>query len=104
MRDLEILDILDRLFRDKYENSHNLEIIGHSITKKAATLKYKEDAVTIELKVPKKNALLQYFIYKKDRGQFKKVTFEKFQEKYDEGIPFEDIEKEVKKEQLPLED
>lgn len=101
MKDFEVIKVLDEVFEKKYEPTEKLETIGHSISGVNAILNYKDGDIEIRIKCSKKAAVQQLFDYMKTKGKFKNIDFEKFEEKYNEGIEVADIEEEIRKEQLP---
>lgn len=101
MKDSEVIKVLDEVFEKKYEPTEKLETIGHSISRVNAILNYKDGDIEIRIKCSKKAAVQQLFDYMKTKGKFKNIDFEKFEEKYNEGIEVADIEEEIRKEQLP---
>lgn len=101
MKDFEVIKVLDEAFEKKYEPTEKLETIGHSISGANAILNYKDGDIEIRIKCSKKAAVQQLFDYMKTKGKFKNIDFEKFEEKYNEGIEVADIEEEIRKEQLP---
>lgn len=101
MKDLEILKVLDETFGKKYKATATLETIGHSISGANAILNYKDGDLEIRIKCSKKAAIQQFFNFMKTKGKLKNIDFEKFEEKYNEGIEIGDIEKAIRDEQLP---
>lgn len=101
MKDFEVIKVLDEVFEKKYEPTEKLETIGHSISGANTILNYKDGDIEIRIKCSKKAAVQQLFDYMKTKGKFKNIDFEKFKEKYNEGIEVADIEEEIRKEQLP---
>lgn len=101
MKDFEILKVLDETFKKKYEPTNKLEIVGHSISGANAILNYKDGDIEIKIKCSKKVAIQQMFDYMKSKGKLKNIDFEKFEEKYNEGVEISQIEEEVRKGQLP---
>ena len=101
MKDLEMLKVLDDTFRKKYKPTATLETTGHSISGANAILNYKDGDLEIRIKCSKKAAIQQFFNFMKTKGKLKNIDFEKFEEKYNEGIEIEDIEKAIREEQLP---
>lgn len=101
MKDLEILKVLDETFGKKYKATVTLETVGHSISGANAILNYKDGDLEIRIKCSKKAAIQQFFNFMKTKGKLKNIDFEKFEEKYNEGIEIEDIEKAIRDEQLP---
>lgn len=101
MKDFEVIKVLDEVFEKKYEPTEKLETIGHSISGANIILNYKDGDIEIRIKCSKKAAVQQLFDYMKTKGKFKNIDFEKFEEKYNEGIEVADIEEEIRKEQLP---
>ena len=101
MKDFEMLKVLDETFEKKYTPTVNLETVGHSISGANAILNYKDGDIEIRIKCSKKAATQQLFDYLKSKGKFKNIDFEKFEEKYNEGIEIDEIEKAIRPEQLP---
>lgn len=101
MKDFEILKVLDEAFKKKYEPTNKLETVGHSISGTNAILNYKDGDIEIKIKCSKKVAIQQMFDYMKSKGKLKNIDFEKFEEKYNEGVEISQIEEEVRKGQLP---
>lgn len=102
MRDLRLLEVLDETFRKKYQATEKLEPVGHSLSGVNAILNYKDGDMQISIKVSKQACLRVYFEYEKSKDKLQLVDFEKFEEKYKEGVSLEEIEEKIKKEQLPL--
>lgn len=75
--------------------------MGHSISGANAILNYKDGDIEIKIKCSKKTAIQQMFDYMKSKGKLKNIDFEKFEEKYNEGVEISQIEEEVRKGQLP---
>lgn len=103
MKDLEMLKIIDETFDKKYTPTIKLETVGHSISGANCILNYKDGDFEIRVKCSNKAALRQFYDYMKTKGKLEYVDFEKFEEKYKEGIELDKIEEEIKSEQLPLE-
>lgn len=101
MKDLEILKVLDEAFEKKYTPTATLETVGYSISGANAILNYKDGDLEIRIKCSKKASLQQLFDYLKTKGKFKNIDFEKFEEKYNEGVEIDEIEKAIRPEQLP---
>lgn len=97
-----ILEILDKTFRKNYNKKADLENVGISSSEKNCIINYKDGDLEIRVKVSNKTALKMYFDSQKSNGQLKNIDYEKFEEKYNEGIELDRIEEEIKKEQLPL--
>lgn len=102
LKGVKILAVLDKIFRKKYDKKTNLEEAGLHFTGANAILNYKDGDIQITAKLSKKAAIQLYFDTEKATGNFKNIDFEKFQEKFDEGVPLEKIEEEVRKGQLPM--
>ena len=101
MKDFEMLKVLGETFEKKYTATDKLSTVGHSISGANAILNYKDGDIEIRIKCSKKVATQQLFDYMKSKGKLKNIDFEKFEEKYNEGVEVEEIEKTVRKEQLP---
>lgn len=101
MKDFEMLKVLDETFEKKYTPTASLETVGHSVSGANAILNYKDGDIEIRIKCSKKAATQQLFGYMKSKGKLKNIDFEKFEEKYNEGIEINEIEGVVRKEQLP---
>lgn len=101
MKDFEMLKVLDETFEKKYTATDKLSTVGHSISGANAILNYKDGDIEIRIKCSKKAATQQLFDYMKSKGKLKNIDFEKFEEKYNEGIEIDKIEGVVRKEQLP---
>lgn len=101
MKDFEMLKVLDETFEKKYTPTNVLTTVGHSISGANAIINYKDGDIEIRIKCSKKAATQQLFDYMKSKGKFKNIDFEKFEEKYNEGIGINEIEEVVRKEQLP---
>lgn len=99
---VKILEVLDKVFRKKYDKKAKLEEVGINYSGSSAILNYKDGDMQITAKVSKKAAIQLYFDAEKTLGNLKLIDFEKFQEKFEEGIPLEEIEETIKKEQLDL--
>lgn len=99
---IKILDILDKTFRKNYNKKAILENVGLSTSGSNCIINYKDGDLEIRVKVSQKTALKMYFDNEKASGKLKNIDYAKFEEKYNEGITLEDIESEIKKEQLPL--
>lgn len=97
MKDFEMLKVLD----EKYTATANLETVGHSISGANAILNYKDGDIEIRIKCSKKAATQQLFNHLKSKGKLKNIDFEKFEEKYNEGVEVDEIEKAIRPEQLP---
>lgn len=104
MKDLEMLKIIDETFEKKYTATSKLETVGHSISGANCILNYKDGDFEIRVKCSNKAALRQFYDYMKTKGKLEYVDFEKFEEKYKEGVELDRIEEEIKSEQLPLKD
>ena len=100
---IKILEILDKIFRKNYNKKSILENVGLSSSGSNCIINYKDGDLEIRVKVSHKTALKMYFDNQKSNGQFKNIDYEKFEEKYNEGVELDKIEEEIKKEQLPLE-
>lgn len=100
---IKILEILDKTFRKNYNKKSILENVGLSLSGSNCIINYKDGDLEIRVKVSHKTALKMYFDNQKSNGQFKNIDYEKFEEKYNEGVELDKIEEEIKKEQLPLE-
>lgn len=99
---VKFLEVLDKTFKKKYDKKANLEEAGLAYNGSSAVLNYKDGDMQITAKVSKKAAIQMYFEAEKTAGKFKNIDFEKFQEKFVTGVPLEEIEEIIKKEQLPL--
>lgn len=99
---IKILEILDKTFRKNYNKKSILENVGLISNGSNCMINYKDGDLEIRVKVSHKTALKMYFDNQKSNGQFKNIDYEKFQEKYNEGVELDRIEEEIKKEQLPL--
>lgn len=99
---IKFLEVLDRTFRKKYDKKANLEEVGIAYSGASAILNYKDGDMQITAKVSKKAAIQMYFDAEKTAGKFKNIDFDKFKEKFETGVPIEEIEEVIKKEQLPL--
>lgn len=101
MKDLEVLKVLDKMFKEKYTPTTKLEDDGHSISRANAILNYKDGDTRVTFRASKKAALQMYFNFMKTKGRFVNIDYEKFEEKYNQGIELEEIEKNIRPEQLP---
>lgn len=99
---IKILEILDRAFRKKYDKNAILENVGLSSNGSNCILNYKDGDLEIKIKVSQKIAIKMYFDNEKSNGKFKNIDYDKFEEKYNDGIDLDEIEEEIRKEQLPL--
>ena len=101
MQNLECLETIDKIVKSKYSPTEKLETVGYSLSGANAILNYKDGDLEIRIKCSKKATVQIYFDTMKSKGNFKNIDFEKFNEKYEEGIPLEEIEGAIRKEQLP---
>lgn len=101
--EIKILEILDKIFRKKYDKKSILENVGLSTSGSNCIINYKDGDLEIRVKVSHKTVVKMYFDNEKVSGNFKNIDYAKFEEKYNEGIELDKIEEEIKKEQLPLE-
>lgn len=102
MQDIEILRVIDQMVKEVYDG--DLEERGHSVSNANVILKYLDGEMEVSFKLSKKQALNRFFEKEKTKGNFKNVNYEKFEELYNEGIPFEKIEEEAKKGTLPFDE
>lgn len=100
MQDIEILKALDGVIRNNYNGE--LEERGHSISNANVILKYLDEEMEVSFKLSKKQALRTYFNLAKNKGMFNGVGYDKFEELYNDGVKFEDIEEKAKEGQLPF--
>lgn len=98
-----LLEVIDGVFKKKYQ-SDKLEVVGYSVSGANIIVRYKDGDQEISTKISHKAAMQHYFDFEKSRGKFKNIDFEKFHEKAEEGIKLENIESEIKKEQLNFEE
>ena len=87
MQDIEILRVIDQMVKEVYDG--DLEERGHSVSNANVILKYLDGEMEVSFKLSKKQALNRFFEREKTKGHFKNVNYEKFEELYNEGVPFE---------------
>ena len=104
MRDFEVLDLVDKDFRERYTPVDSLEQIGFKNTKDNVSITYKDGHSTLVHTMKKKETLRLVFESRRNKKQFENITFESFEEQYNNGIDINDIEKKIKETQLPFEE
>lgn len=102
MQDIEILRVIDQMIKEVYKG--DLREKEYSVSNEKVILKYLDGEMEVTFKLSKKQVLNRFFKREKTKGHFINVNYEKFEELYNKGVPFEKIEEEAKKGTLPFDE